>query len=427
MKKGFLFKFVRSVGVLAAALGVAVFLFVIKSEPERIEDIKAVPVVEVIVAQPEILVMKVEAFGTVTPRQSLKIAAEVPGRVVFLHPFFAEGKFVKKGDTLIRIDPRSYRLEMESSEVMVKQAEIDMERLHQDIENLKSDTVLARANAQLSDKDLKRVMALSREEFASKVSLDKAEQRDIESRMRLQGFENSLLVTNTAMKQKKAALAMARINLERAELALEKTEIKAEFSGYILQKTVEAGEFVSVGQTLGSMYLQGELDVEVGVPIEMMKWLEPVFEKGIMPDAEISMTGPGADRTWKARVARLKALIDDKTRTLPMVLEIEFHKNTGETILGLRPGSFVRCSINGAVYDRVFVLPRHLLKSGDILFTVDLQQLVVKQVTVLRKFQEQVYILGGLEPGDKIVSSPLPGAVAGMRVIEKDSPGQAGQ
>ena len=46
MKKGFLFKSIRSMVVLAAATGVALFLFAAKSEPEKKEHAEAIPVAE---------------------------------------------------------------------------------------------------------------------------------------------------------------------------------------------------------------------------------------------------------------------------------------------------------------------------------------------------------------------------------------------
>ncbi len=82
--------------------------------------------------------------------------------------------------------------------------------------------------------------------------------------------------------------------------------------------------------------------------------------------------------------------------------------------LDLKPGFFVKCEIMGQTFDTLFVLPRYLLKSGSKLFVFVNGKLDIRRVTVIRKFEDKVYISQGLYPGDQVISSPLPGAVNGM-------------
>ncbi len=409
--------------VLFLSCIIAIFIFSFKSKPEKKEFKKFLPVVELICVKPERKIMTVEAFGTVKPGKSLKISAEVSGRVEFLNPFFEEGGFVKKDDVLLIIDPRLYKFNKQMREVNIIQAGADISKLKQDIKNLKSNIALSKINAGLSAKDLERIKSLVIKEFATKANLDQAEQRDIQSRMQLQDFKNRLAVTNSVMKQKKAALEMAKINFNKAILDLEKTEIKANFDGYILQKTVETGEFVNIGQILGNMHMKNALDVDVRIPLEKMKWLEPVFKKGIKPRALVKMPGSSGDFFWQARAIMIKAKIDEKTRTLPITLMIDIPDKNN--ILNLRPGAFVKCIIDGMKYDNIFVIPKHLLKNNNIVFVEEQGRLFKKKVKVLRNFENQVYIIRGLKSGDKIISSPVPGAIEGMKIIEKKNKKQA--
>ena len=132
-------------------------------------------------------------------------------------------------------------------------------------------------------------------------------------------------------------------------------------------------------------------------------------------------------RVWVARVARIKARIDEKTRTLPLTIEIapivigqlENQGAGNRSMTILKPGSFVRCRILGETLRDVFRLPRHLLRSENRLFIVKDATLHIQKVDVLRKFEGHVFIRSGLEAGDGIVSSPLPGAREGMAVSLK--------
>ena len=342
MNKGIVFKSLRSIVVLLTACLVAAFLVAIRSEPARQQRESAVPVVQVVEARPEARTMVVEAFGTVKPRESLKLTAEVAGRVVYLHPEFREGQRVAHDSVILRIDQRRFRLDVAGARVRISQARADLDRLAREVENLKANIALAGANVALSQKELLRVRKLNKDAFASLTALDRAEQQNIQARMTLQGYENALALTDAAIKNGEAALAMARIDLDRAELALEHTEIRANFPGVVLERTVEMGEFIAVGQTLGSLYREGELDVEVRIPLEKMQWIEPLFEQNHVPRAVVETTGLDAGHRWQASVARVKGFIDEQTRTLPMVLEVD---RSGQ--MTLRPGTFVHCTISG--------------------------------------------------------------------------------
>lgn len=412
----FFLRFLRVVIVLAIAIALAKLLISLKKEPEKNEIVKIPPSVKVMIATPVSKVMIVDAFGIVKPRKLVKIATEVPGRIDYIHPSFIEGGQIFKGELLVRIDQRSYKLNQQTGQVRIRQAKTDIESLKQDIENLRTDIKLSKANLDLAKKEFERVKALSDNQFASKNSLDRSEQQYLLAKIAMQNITNRLSLTDTLMEQKNTALTMAHVDFQKADLALEKTEIKSDFNGFVLDKFAEQGEYVNTGQTLGSIYQKDSLDVDVRIPLEKIKWIESFFENGKTPDAKVMMANfDGMEfYAWDAKVARIKAKIDEKTRTLPMTLEILNSDEKIKNIFNLKPGTFVKCSIIGETYKNIYVLPRYLLKSDNILFTVNDNHLKMKKVNVLRKFEEEMYIDSGLAPGDKIVSSPLPGALDGM-------------
>ncbi|MCP4722195.1 MAG: HlyD family efflux transporter periplasmic adaptor subunit [Desulfobacteraceae bacterium] len=430
----FLFRFLRVLIVLGIACVIAFWLYTLKSKPEKKQLVRIPPSVRVFEAHSRSKVMTVEAFGTVSPRKLVKIAVEVPGRIDYLNPSFLEGGLIRNQDLLIQIDQRSYRLGKEAAAVRVNQARVDIDSLNQDIKNLKNDIELAKDNVGLTQKELTRIAALSKNQFASKTSLDKAEQQHLAARIQLQAIRNRLLLTPPMMALKKSALAMANVEFNKAVLALERTRILSGFDGFVLDKQAEVGEYVNPGQVLGSFYEKDALDVEVRIPLEQMKWIQTFFSKGHTPEARVSIAnfeGP-SQRGWDAKVARIKARIDEKTRTLPMTLEIQTKINGAGSqaslsqgslsqacLFDLKPGTFVKCKIIGETHENIFVLPRHLLKLGDILFLVQDGHLEMRPVKVLRKFEDEVYINGGLNNKDKIISSPLPGAIEGMQLTIK--------
>ncbi|MCK5541835.1 MAG: efflux RND transporter periplasmic adaptor subunit [Desulfobacterales bacterium] len=414
---GFFSRSVRVIIVLAIAISIAVFLVAIKAKPEKIEREESIPLAEFIVATPSSIIMRVEAFGTVKPRKSAKITAEVPGRIEYINPLFAEGGFLKKGELLLGIDSRSYELNRDASLVNIRQAKADIARLEQEIVNYKTDILLAQRNFKLSSAEFNRMTKLSKVNYATKNQLDSSEMAYLKATMQVQDITNRLALTDSIMDQKKGVLKMARVDLEKANLALEKTKIRADFEGYVMDKFVEEGEYVNTGQALGHIYLKSQLDVDVSIPMEKMKWFEHTMKDGSMPRVDLQIAGPVGDDSliWHGKVVRVKANIDEKTRTLPMTIEIDNIDNSPESIYKLRPGTFVKCNINGETFENIFVLPRYLINQNT-LFIVENGKLQKKEVKVLRKFEEEVYIQSGLKKGDKILSTPIPGAIHGMKV-----------
>lgn len=419
----FVFRFVRVVVVLAAASALGIWLFSIRETPDKQQVEQIPPGVRVVEVQPKTQQMFVEAFGTVTPRNMVRVAAEVAGRIERMHPAFREGGWIEKDQAMIEIDRRAVILDRAAAEARVAQAKADIDYLIRDIENLSSDVKLAESNMDLALKEAERLKALSQREFASKTSLDRAQQQYLTARIQVQATRNRLALAGPLMAQKQAALALARNDVKKVDLILEKSRITAPFTGFVLSRLVEQGEYVNPGQILGSLYRAGALDVDVRIPLEQLKWIQPQFDSGQMPEAQVHIANLSSEdtRVWHARVARIKADIDEKTRTLPMSVEIlpDSGPDSDNPVMALKPGAFVRCRIAGKKVDHLHALPRHLLHPGNRVYVVKDNRLDIREVSVLRKFKDQVFVESGLMPGDHIVSSPLPGAFDGMAVTVK--------
>jgi len=425
----FFFRLIRVIIVLGIALGVAFWLFSTRHRPEKQSVVHAVPGVRVIKAVSGPRTMTVEAFGTVIPRKKVNLAAEIGGRIDYIHPGLQEGAAIRAEDLLIRIDQRSFVLDENAALAGVSQARADVDRMTREIANYTADVELAQKNLALTRNEWDRVKTLEQNQFASKTSVDKAEQQYLAARIQLQSAQNRLALTPAMMAQLKAALALAENTLAKARLVLDKSEIRVGFDGYVLTRQAELGEFVSPGQILGTLYEKGGLDVDVNIPLEELTWMTPLFDKGQQPRARVAIANLEGGGIWHARVARIKANIDEKTRTLPITLEIGARLGQGvagtDPLMTLKPGTFVRCKILGQTLENVFQIPRYLMHQDNRLYLVRDNKLSIKTVTVLRKYEDKAFISGGLSDGDRIVASPLPAAVDGMALsvkVEEVSP-----
>ncbi len=103
-----MFKTMRVVLVLGIAMAIYFLLVRFSTKAERQIPVETGRLVEVMPVKAETLTMTVESYGTVQPREVLKLVAEVRGQIVDIHPSFKEGGYIHKGSVLIGIDPRNY-------------------------------------------------------------------------------------------------------------------------------------------------------------------------------------------------------------------------------------------------------------------------------------------------------------------------------
>lgn len=422
MKKGGLFKTIRVFFVLLVALVIAVTLVIMRPKAERQVPPQRGRLVEVLPARAEDIQLIVEAFGTVAPRESLILVAQVRGQVVEISPDFKEGGFVQKGSRLIQIDPRTYRLEVTRRAVQIKQAEAELKRLRQEVVNLRSRIKIAQSDVALAENEFLRLKKLIERKVISQSQLDKAEQAYWSSFEHLQAIENQLALIGPQKEQSIAARDMARVMHQQAQLDLERAGIEAPYDGWVLEKGIEVGQHVNIGQQLGSIYKADELDIEVNIPTREFKWLPPDMGEKSAVAADVVFRNSGDQQVWKGHVARVKARMDEKTRTLPVVIEVDDTTDAGASNGGirLRPGMFVTIKIKGKAVNQAYVLPRHVVYPGDVVYTLAENRLKIKEVGILRSYKDSVIVNEGISEGDQIIRTPLSGVLDGMKVRLKE-------
>jgi RND family efflux transporter MFP subunit len=421
MKKGAMFKTIRVFVVLLAAIMIAAVLVILRPKAERRVPIETGRLVEVFSAKAERVQMFVEAYGTVGPREALKLVAEVRGQVVIINPTFKEGGFVKAGTRLIQIDPRTYELEVQRRSVQIKQAQAEIKRLEQEVLNLQARIKIAKLDVSLAKNEYFRLQKLIDKKVISQSTLDKTEQQYLASLERLQALENQMALTGPQREQLLAQRDLAKVLHQEAKLDLERSGLTAPFDGWVLEKAVEVGQHVNIGQNLGRIYSAGQLDIEVRIPVKDFKWFPAALDQDEIAEADVIFENTGAQRTWKGRVSRIKAQMDDRTRTLPVVVEVDEASiaQQNQSSLRLRPGMFVSVRIKGKEVEQAFVLPRHVVYPGDLVYTVKDDRLKIKSVNILRTYKESVIVNEGLSEGEQIIKTPLSAATDGMMVRVK--------
>ncbi|MDG6094451.1 HlyD family secretion protein [Acetobacter sp. AN02] len=205
--------------------------------------------------------------------------AYTQGRIIAIVPHVSgyatdllvnDNQFVHAGQELIRIDQRDWIAARDQAAASVRRAEaaVDTYRLQQAIARKRFPAQLDEARGQLGQAradefkartDYRRQHSIMRAATSeqdidySKAALDMAVARVLTAQAQVtasEPVEENIGSTVAQTSQQEADLASARAQLVRAELNLEWTVIRAPVDGWISQRNIEKGNYVSTGQKL---------------------------------------------------------------------------------------------------------------------------------------------------------------------------------
>ena len=362
--------------VLASLFGAAV-LMATSPQVEPTNPTPVPPTVRVRDIEPEPIRLRVHSQGTVAPDTQSQLIPEVSGRVTWMSGALVNGGFFEKGQTLLRLDDKDYQ------------------------------SSLKRARAALTRDEARYEHALF--EFERMRSL---EERRLASRSQMESAQRDYRVAE-------ATLEDSRANVDQASLNLERTQVKAPFTGLVRDEYVDIGQLVGPGSPVATIYATDRLEVRLPIADRQLGFLNrPVGHRGELPAdrqpaVALSAEYAGQLLEWTGTIVRTEAQIDTSSRMVNVVARIA--GNSGETLPAV--GLFVNADIEGLLVDDIVVLPRNALRNGNrVLVVGDDNRLEFRDVEPLRLFQDDVLIRAGLTAGERVCISPMQTPIDGMLV-----------
>ncbi len=392
-----LLRVVVPLAVIAIGAYGATILFDRKPEPTRKKVEAIATLVETIVPTPGDGMAEIIAYGTVEPNRVLTLQTQVGGLVVGLNEALQPGGIVKAGERLLTIDDRDYQL-------LVRQREADV----------------ANASVALQLEEARRHVAEREWELLG----DSVESSDIGRELARRGPQQL---------EKEAMLLAATSRLDAAQLNLERTVISSPFNGLVREDDVEIGQVVNPQARIASIVGTDRFDVMVAIPLDKLEWLKidsanpagnsianVILELGngrrIMRTGRVDRLLGEVERA--GRLARVRILVED-----PLGLAAE-QKSAVEPLL---LGSYVRVEIAGPVVNDVLELPRSVIRNDQNVWVMDLDsKLRFRKLRAIVGRPNTVLAKVALQPGDEIITSPLPAAIPGMPLERLDAAGVAG-
>lgn len=382
--------------VVALPLGavlLAVLLVQMRPEPPRSPPPERIPSVTTMAVSPGNGPLPVVGNGTVVPRAEVDLAPQVGGRVEWVSPSLQSGGQFASGEVLVRIEAADFANAVEQARAQVAQ---DSVALLQAAEEAR----------------------IAREEYDR-----------FQAREGVTGAPSPLVLREPQLQAARAALARSSAQLADAELALERTQVRAPFTGRVRSESVDPGSFVSPGQGMARIYASDAVEVAVSLSAR---------DAAVIPGLWGFRSGSGGGRVpatvvaeygarryaWEGFVDRAPAALDERSRTIDVVVRVQdpFRPGTplnpgqaGEDSPPLLVGQFVEVRIEGRSGE-FHVLPRRALQPGDEVWMVADSSVRRVPVEVLQQAGDSIFASGDFRPGERVIVSGISLATDGMRV-----------
>ena len=288
----------------------------------------------------------VYASGTVIPNEEVSLQSEASGRLIKLN--IREGSFVKKGELIAKIDDSDLQAQLRKinfEEELAKQIEA-------------------------RQKKLLDIDAISKEEYDIAVN-----------NVNTLSADRELLAVN-----------------------IEKTEVRAPFSGYIGFKNISVGAYLTPGVPIATLVQTNPAKIDFPIPEKYASLLQ-VGQK-------VTFQVDGIEKFFEADIAAIDPQVDEELRTLRLRAVTP---NTDRTLL---PGMFVRLTVPLGI-EEVIMVPTDAIVpilKGKMVYLMRNGKALEQEVTTGLRTDQNVQIREGLEIGDTIIVSALMSLKPGMQV-----------
>ena len=366
--------------ILLGAFAISYLLWLLgQVQPDPVEEAPA-PDVIVEILTPKDFQIQIGSNGTTTPLTQTVLTAEVGGEVIYRSKKFSEGSSVIEGEILAKIDDTDLQLQYKNALLQLANAEVQH-------------------SLQLAEAEIAK-------EAWEKIG---------------DGVASDLTLKKPQLKQAEALLEVAKAQVSSAKNKLNKTEIVAPYAGRIQSVNIDLGTTIIPGQPVGALYTSSEIEVTLAVKDNDLQFLSiPMDGRKLDPSeqalVEIGSFYKGKNQTWIGRLERVDGVIDPVTRMINLIAV--FKNDFIETDKPNLPiGLFVEAQIDGIILKDIFSIPVNAVSENNEVYIVNNDnELVLRQLSILKKYSDFVIVKDGLKAGERIVTSKLSTASNGIKV-----------
>jgi RND family efflux transporter MFP subunit len=364
--------------IIAGGIAFSALLWVTRplAEKEKVEE--RLPLVEVQPVRYEDVSFDVPSQGIIESARRTRLASAVAGRVTEVNPAFEPGKRVSTGTWLVKIEPVDYL------------------------------SARAAAAASLADSEAALAAEIARSEQARRDWLQLGK-----------GGEPTELASRQPQLHSAVTRAeAARSALEKADFDVKRTTVTVPFDGIIASTATEVGSYLAPGAVVAEIF-ETRYEVRLPLSVDQLPFLRIDNTGEPAGEVDIVSTAAGETTRYRGRIVRTEGEIDRASRSLYLVAEVE-QSRTDNAANRLRPGLFVKARIAGrTIPNRARIPFNAFVDLGQVAIVAPDNTLQFRDVTVVFRDDDNVYISGGVAENDLLCLTELPAMITGQRVSPK--------
>lgn len=412
-----------AVGAMALALGVSTLLALIllrKPPAEASPTDKEKPIqVEAVAVQPKDVPVTITGWGPAKALNVVKIGPEVSGRVTEIHPNLLVGGIVPKGEALFVIDRDPYVARTDETRAHVSQLDGTLARLKKEWENEKQRMAAMERSRELAKAQYERLKELMSDDVGTETNVDEAERNFVNAKDQTDQLDHELALYPLRIRETESMLESSKAQLAMAELDLKKTRVDAPFDARVTQVDLKKDQVIQAGAPVAT--IADDSLLEISVPLnsnDARRWLRFNANESVPGAAWFSgldkveclvrWTEQPDEHCWKGTLERVESF-DQESRQLTIIVRVTGgDAKAGPEGLPLVEGMYCIVEIPGKTMQKVYEVPAHALSSFEntVYAAVD-NRLRTISVEVMKSDKNTVYISGGLEPGQLVITTRL--------------------
>jgi len=312
----------------------------------------------------------IEVMGTVVPSREIQLQAQVNGQVQSLSDAFVPGTIVNQNDNLLQIDPQDYQNQLKQSQSQYQQAQ---------------------SNLQIE----------MGEQIAAQKDYDRLG-RDLDD------TQKSLVLRKPQLANAQAAVSESQAMVDQAQLNLARTQITVPFDAQIQNTYVNLGSQVSSGTILADLVGVKTYWIEASVPVSQSPRINsPSNAQEQTVTIRDRLSWPDSE-TRQGRILSLIGQVDNESRMARLLLAVDDPLAIEDQQLPqLTIGAYVSCLIPTKQLNDVARIERQYVRKNDTIWIMHNQQLTIKNLNVVFRDQQYVYVKDTLKNGEQIITTDL--------------------
>ena len=331
-----------------------------------------------------------EAVGTVRPKTASTIQSKATGNILVMR--VNTGDVVEAGQTLVEIDDREAAAQLRASESALRQAQESLQEMEKSVQAAMHAKAAADADHALATTTYERVKGLADKQAVSRQVLDEAGAKYKSAAAQAAQAGETVASLEARRGEAQARIEQARAQLENAQAFLSHTKVTAPFAGLVTKKWVDVGDMAAPGAPLLEMEDVRQYRLEAVVDEVLVQQIHQGDRVPVTLDA---ISGAPLDGT----VAELVPSADPSSRTFLVKIDLP-------PTPGIKSGMFGRAAFTAGQKQSLAIPASAVFERGQLagVYVVGENNVAsLRLVTVGKRRGDRLEVLGGLDPGERIV------------------------